>query len=387
MRKFRWIFLTFAIVGAGALVFAATPQRPISAFTGTAAQAAKAIDWSRVELEPGLALDIDAAWADTGDNSTYDTMDNAAVTYGGKIYNFAGYSYYYAGGLAEEYNPGTGIWTTKASAPHSLDFTVAATVWGSRAYIVAGQVDGNLAPAAGAGVFQYYDLVGNTWNDSLPAVPGNQTWGAQLVTIGDYVYLVGGGGIPSGSLVPSNQLLRFNANGGSTWETRTNMPAARSFHCAWVYNGFIVVAGGNDGSIGRAEGYIYNPTTNSWTADPQPLPATRWGGACAQVGNSIIYAAGVDSTSALALNSYIRDLSTVTAAWTVLGNMAYPVYRTSGTSVGSTAYVVNGSIGGFFPWFYLQENLTGVSTTTTTTTDTGATTTTSTGATTTTGAT
>jgi hypothetical protein len=106
------------------------------------------------------------------------------------------------------------------------------------------------------------------------------------VTLDGAIYAIGGDtwqpGAP-GTLLPVTNVERLDpAQANPTWTSLAALPTARGDMGAWAYDsntnyeisGRIAVAGGHH-PIPDAQGYLYNPGTNSWATFPNLLQATR----------------------------------------------------------------------------------------------------------------
>src|SRR5688500_12527107 len=134
----------------------------------------------------------------------------------------------------------------------------------------------------------------DTWQFDPMAAPGakwtqkaNMNLGRGFIAgaaLDGKVYAIGGDtwitGNP-GTLVPQTAVERYDPV-ANTWTNMASLPTARGDMGAWAYDsttnyeisGRIAVAGGVH-PVPDALGYLYDPTTNSWTSFPSMTHATR----------------------------------------------------------------------------------------------------------------
>jgi hypothetical protein len=279
--------------------------------------------------------------------SLLEVMDHAVVSDGVNLYRVGGFDFSGVGtATIEKYSDSKGTWEYLSEAPHAMVYTVAAAVLDGKIYAIAGGIDADMSPSANT--FMVYDIAADTWDDALAEAPGDGTWGAALLAYGGKIYKLGGGGDPGES---SDTLFSYDP-AADEWTELAAMDDDREFFCAWVYGDSFYVTGGIKApSTVLDSGEIYDVATDTWAEDEESLPAPRWAMACpaaGPLGNLQVVAAGVDDTFALVTNSYYRDVA-AKGEWLELGQMATPVYRTAGAGLTPTAYVVGGSLGGFYP--------------------------------------
>jgi len=164
-----------------------------------------------------------------------------------KLYIFGGFSALGAGSVFTE------TWQFDPLAPAGSKWTQKANMNLGRGFIAGSSLDG-----------QIYAIGGDTWNGS--------------------------------TLVPVSNVERYDPV-ANTWTNMASLPTARGDMGAWAYDsttnyeisGRIAVAGGVF-PVPDALGYLYNPTTNSWSSFPSMVHATRNYG-YAQL-NGYLYALG-----------------------------------------------------------------------------------------------
>lgn len=170
-------------------------------------------------------------------------------------------------------------WRSRASLPLPLA-NVAAAALGERIYVAGGS---NEALEAATGTisnqFWMYDVVEDHWSQigDLPYPLA----GAELLTIDDALYLIGGWN----GQATQNEIWRYvpPANGAKEspsglveWALITRMPIGRAFFGAAYAKEEIYVVGGYDGQQEERRADAYMLSTNSWRELP-PLPTPRGG--------------------------------------------------------------------------------------------------------------
>ena len=198
-----------------------------------------------------------------------------------------------ASGAVYSYNPLTDAeWTVRTPMP----------VGTQRGASVAGAIDGRIVVAGGfrgASVADVsaYDPATDTWDDSLPDLPGARDHGCGGVI--DGVLIVAGGRLAS-----TNSRLVWAFEDGA-WVERAPMPTGRSGTGCGVVGGELIVVGGEgnpDASNGVfAQAEAYDPATDTWrTLEPMPTPrhgmgAAAWGGSLYVPGGATVQGfAGTD---------------------------------------------------------------------------------------------
>jgi N-acetylneuraminic acid mutarotase len=269
-------------------------------------------------------------------------------------------------GLVYEYDPANDKWTKKKKMPlpaHHL----AVTEYRGKIYLFGGGA--RLVPGGPNWV-----PISNSWeydptNDSWKALAPMPTprGGAVAATVGDKMYVIGGGSVHPGAtvvgLTPASPQRALTTNEmydpvTNAWQTRSPMPTPRNHTAIGVVNGKIYVIGGRVASV-----YVlrsanvdvveeYDPATDSWGAPKARMPIATSGVAFGTYREKI-YIAGGESQNLEGLTAF-RALQAYDAAndqWSILPSMPVPRNGPAGAVVGNRFLVVSGhlqsgSIGG-----------------------------------------
>jgi N-acetylneuraminic acid mutarotase len=277
----------------------------------------------------------------------------------GKLYAFGGYTYGQASQYAptkrsDVYNPVANTWTKLADMPNGLSHG-GVTYIGRDIYIAGGY------PLNGSGQTFWmddvwrYNIDENKWYDmpSLPEVRGSGAltamgrklhffggvakvyddksktfvrvdtathWVLDLdnlaagwvvrapipiavnhvagVNLNGQLYSVGGQQFQdAGANFPTATLYRYNAV-NDTWVKLANLPKGRSHmnSSTFVFEGKIWVLGGEPDSI-SADVIVYDPATNTWAAQNNPLPKKRSSGIGGVIDGVFYLASGTTSNT------------------------------------------------------------------------------------------
>jgi N-acetylneuraminic acid mutarotase len=168
--------------------------------------------------------------------------------------------------IFEAYNPADDTWTTLADLPVGLLDPMAA-VYDSRLYLMGGHE--SFADTRGTTKLWIYDPATDTWSE-LTHMPETR-WAGDAVTLGNYIYIVGGIG-------PTGDLLRYEV-ATDTWTALPGLVAPVWGLQAVVLDDKIWVIGGSTtpdyqsvDALGDVR--IYDPATESWEEGP-PLVQPR----------------------------------------------------------------------------------------------------------------
>ncbi|MEO6456848.1 MAG: kelch repeat-containing protein, partial [Chloroflexia bacterium] len=231
-----------------------TANMAVAELTGPAGPKIYAIGGNSIDSVPTPGVRIydpiaDAVTVDAADNwpATPARVPGGWAVVNNKLYIFGGFSALGTGSVF------TDTWQFDPLASAGSKWTLKAPMNLGRGFIAGAALDG-----------QIYAIGGDTWNGS--------------------------------TLVPVSNVERYDPV-ANTWTNMAGLPTARGDMGAWAYDsttnyeisGRIAVAGGPF-PVPDALGYLYNPTTNSWSSFPSMNHATRNYG-YAQL-NGYLYALG-----------------------------------------------------------------------------------------------
>ncbi len=198
-------------------------------------------------------------------NTTYNTWTSSTwpkaagpsvAAANGKVYAFGGNP----GPSSDTYvfNPGTGVWTQKASMPAGRSWASAVTV-GDYIYLIGGMLDGSVISNA----VTRYNTVTDTWSSAGPQL-SNVRMSPLSIWYGDYLYVMGGGG-----------------RDGSMWNAQTTTE-------------------------------VYKPSlwpSGSWSTDSENIPSPGVGMAGDCSSSKVWGAGGEDGGSYYDINRYLQKTS------------------------------------------------------------------------------
>jgi N-acetylneuraminic acid mutarotase len=233
-----------------------------------------------------------------------------------KIYAFGGFKLPDSGppaweplNNAWEYDPATDDWKALAPMPTKRGAAAAAVVNG-KIYVTGGVTtlpgtnDIAVSPPRPQSVLatvEEYDPANNTWRERRPMLVGRNHHA--LAAVGDKLYAIGGR-IGSAFITgPTNNIDIVEMYDPATdlWIGRARMPTARSAISGAVYNGKIIIAGG-EGQDQRAlmafkAVEVYDPAVNRWQLLPS-MPHPRHGIAVGVIGDRFYAVSGEGQSAA-----------------------------------------------------------------------------------------
>jgi hypothetical protein len=157
------------------------------------------------------------------------------------------------------YNPATGTWTQKASAPYSASGAAGGFI-GGKFYTEGGLSLSSDYELSQENTTQIYDPATDTWTTG--AVNPNATFGGGSGVLGGKLYIVGGD-TPTGQPVTTVSVYDPRTN---TWGTAASYPSPIMDESCGAIAGKLYCAGGVDALGGNqpTEAFVYNPADNSW---------------------------------------------------------------------------------------------------------------------------
>lgn len=217
-------------------------------------------------------------------------LDAGVVAYANKLYAFGGYHDPEGDVITVEiYDPLTDTWTygTPMPAPY-LQYPASAANVGDQVLIQNGEDS----------AWKIYNITSDSWTSVN--TPFNVSFGGQLASYGDKIYLTGGASAISPNVNVTSRFYEYDI-ASDTWTQLPDMPDGAWWHTTFAANGKIYVMGGFHGT-----GSTYNISTVCWAYDlangtwdaVASMPAGRWGSAGAYNGEDFILAGGNDGSTA-----------------------------------------------------------------------------------------
>lgn len=263
-------------------------------------------------------------------------------------------------GMVYEYDPGANKWTKKkpmAMPAHHVSFTEL----NGKIYVFGGFVGVHSGPAAWIPInnaFEY-DPVADSWKELAP-MPTRRGAGVAAAVDGK-IYVIGGATIaPDAKEQFLNFKTPQNVVGTveeydpktNTWRARASMPTPRN-HCAVAaVNGKIYVIGGRIGaayiSLGTDISLVetYDPVRDSWTAVlPARMPTARSALAYGVYNGHILIAGGeLQDTNLYETFRAFEAYDPATDTWQILPPLPVPRHGVAGGVIGNKFYAVSGDV-------------------------------------------
>ena len=236
------------------------------------------------------------------------------------------------GGLTnfEAYNPADDTWTTLAPLPEPAHHMMA-TGHGGKVFVFGGAR--TTAWQATASIF-VYDPTTSAW--TLAGSMPEHRLGGEAVSLGDFIYLVGGTG-------GTTALLRYDPAAGD-WSVLPGPSQPREHVAATAFEGELWVIGGRWGGTGAlATVEIFDPASGEWRDGPT-LNEARSGFGAATAGDRIVVAGGeiLGQRPWTALAS-AEAYDPAAAAWTRLPDLPAGIHGMPVAGYEGTAFVLGGS--------------------------------------------
>ena len=263
-------------------------------------------------------------------------------------------------GIVYEYDPAGNKWTKKqpmALPAHHL----ALTELNGKIYAFGGFTAGtvnNLAAWQPINNAFEYDPVKDSWK-ALAPMPTRRGAAVAGVVSGK-IYVIGGASTVPGATNPSiHPTIAHRVLGtveeydpeSNTWRARANMPTPRNHTAAGVVNGKIYVIGGRIGaafvaaSTNLANVEAYDPASDTWSGPLAKMPTAR-SGLDVGVYNGRIIVAGGEFQNAVEQTAYrvVEAYDPATNSWAVLPPMALARHGVAGGVIGKRFYAISGDV-------------------------------------------
>src|SRR5712691_5734838 len=263
-------------------------------------------------------------------------------------------------GIVYEYDPAANKWTKKqpmALPAHHLALAELNGKIYAFGWFTAGTVN-NLAAWQPINNAFEYDPVKDSWK-ALAPMPTRR--GAAVAgVVNGKIYVIGGASTVPGATNPSiHPTIAHRVLGtveeydpeSNTWRARANMPTPRNHTAAGVVNGKIYVIGGRIGaafvgaSTNLAAVEAYDPATDTWSGPLAKMPTAR-SGLDVGVYNGRIIIAGGEFQNAVEQTAYrvVEAYDPAANSWAVLPPMALARHGVAGGVIGKRFYAISGDV-------------------------------------------
>src|SRR5215211_4589428 len=279
----------------------------------------------------------------------------------GKFYVFAGLAPGWTPmGLVYEYDPAANKWTKKKPMPiasHHVAFAVLDDkIYGFGGYRLPESGPPAWVPLDNA---WEYDAANDSWK-ALAPVPHRRGAGAAAAVNGK-LYFVGGAGLPDGSKDVGVHPTRPQAVTGrvdeydpatNSWVQKASMPTPRNHHVVAGVNNKIYAIGGRIGAAFISSGSSntdvveeYDPATNAWGGPKAKMPTPRSAGGSGVYNGRIVVAGGeYQDSRMLAAFKVVEAYDVATNSWQTLPPMQFPRHGLAAGVVGSRLHVASGDV-------------------------------------------
>jgi N-acetylneuraminic acid mutarotase len=158
------------------------------------------------------------------------------------------------------------------------------------------------------------------------------------VTLGDFIYIVGGVGIRS---IDGNTLLRYDP-ATDAWTTLAPLNQIRDHTAAVALKGLIYCLGGRweGGELKTIE--IYDPATNTWTFGPE-MNVARAGFGASVLNDQILVAGGEIIVSGRYALDSVEVFDSQAGLWSLATPLPSPRHGVPAAVVDDTLYILAGS--------------------------------------------
>jgi uncharacterized repeat protein (TIGR01451 family) len=253
--------------------------------------------------------------------------DNAAAydASTGKIYSISGSNETNSViGAAYAFDPARNTWQAIASPPTAREGGVAGFING-KLYLAAG-----VGPSGGVTETDVYDPVEDAWSVTAAPIPVPVSGAASAVLNGK-LYVIGGLKIDHRAGVPGD-IVQVYDPAAETWSKAVNYPGVVTFGACAAIKGKIYCAGGGGARGNRADGYAYDPMSNSWSEIADiPISGGVLGPIPAAANGKLLLAGGYINDGGLFITNQAEAYDPTSDSWTALPNLNHPVGRGGGT--------------------------------------------------------
>ncbi len=295
---------------------------------------------------PAVAQEDIGTWTTVNTTNTpTERHENAFAEVNGKLYLIGGRGVK----RVQIYDPETKVWTDGANPPFQMHH-FQAVVRGNLIYIVGAYTGTCCDSEYGVDHVYNYNTANNTWNQSHE-VPANRRRGsAGAVLHNDKIYLVGG--IEGGHGSPATGYTWFDEYDPVTgqWKVLPDAPRKRDHAHAVIYNNKLYLTGGRDTSnpnytsanIGEVD--IYNFATGTWStlSSSHNLPTLRGGTTSVLYNGEILVMGGESSKQTLAHNQ-TEAFDPVAQTWRTLAPLNVGRHGTQAVVFENAVYIAAGS--------------------------------------------
>jgi len=244
----------------------------------------------------------------------------AVVGDGARIWAIGGESRsgtdYVVSNVVEIYDPGADSWSTGAALPTAAR-DLSGCAMNGKIYVPNGQGGTYSAPTFLATLW-IYTISSNAWSTgaNYPGTPVPVLQAVACDAANNLVYVAGGVSGTSTSTAISNKAYVYNAT-SNAWTALPNMPAARYGAVGFFSNGLFLVAGGDTNNTAPALNSVvaYNPSTNTWSTQAATMTTDRNLATGATAGGALLAIGGGFASSNSVLNSVDSFNGSQWSAW------------------------------------------------------------------------
>jgi N-acetylneuraminic acid mutarotase len=290
---------------------------------------------------------------------------HATAYHNGNIYQIGGETGWWTFiGTVRRYNIASNTWSSVAALPTAVYGAQAVTI-GDNIYVIGGsQCTEDPGDGCSAGGFsnavQILDAVGGTWStDTTDPLPTPLAYPC-VSTNGSRIF-VAGGQTAAGPV--SNTLYIYDpaAAAGSRWTSGATLTTARAYASCAAINGNVYVAGGWTGGTAYINSVeVYNIAGGTWSAGPaMPVAAAPFGGG--DLGWFLVTFGSYvswDATNGTTYTCVVETyaLNTNTNTWAQVADLPRCLYGTDGVSDNAVFYDITGRTNEGGTWHMALEN-------------------------------